>query len=228
MGYPMISSTDAPLLGEPLPVELMNSLWGDKHGVHDALRGQDGSRSWLLAASLRIAPMTASDLEALTMFDIRRLGDQVVGLRDALRRLAVEITDDPRATDASNMSDLRTAVTVLNETAAYAPSWSRLSWVPNGEPSRQSLSDSLTPFAALSAIAEEAISFFSGDARHKLRACLAPRCLRYFVKDHPRREWCSAACGNRARTARHYQRHRMAVDLHDNGRTHRTIRKSIR
>jgi predicted RNA-binding Zn ribbon-like protein len=30
----------------------------------------------------------------------------------------------------------------------------------------------------------------------------------YFVKRHPRREWCSAGCGNRARVARHYHRHR--------------------
>jgi predicted RNA-binding Zn ribbon-like protein len=30
----------------------------------------------------------------------------------------------------------------------------------------------------------------------------------YFVKTHPRREWCSVACGNRVRAARHYQRGR--------------------
>jgi predicted RNA-binding Zn ribbon-like protein len=49
---------------------------------------------------------------------------------------------------------------------------------------------------------------FSQDARHQLRACLAPGCVVYFIKNHPRREWCSAGCGNRARSARHYQRHR--------------------
>jgi hypothetical protein len=42
----------------------------------------------------------------------------------------------------------------------------------------------------------------------RLRACQAPGCVLYFVKDHPRREWCSTACGNRARAARHYRRHR--------------------
>ena len=35
----------------------------------------------------------------------------------------------------------------------------------------------------------------------------APGCVLYFIKDHPRREWCSTACGNRARAARHYARH---------------------
>ncbi|WP_139813476.1 CGNR zinc finger domain-containing protein [Mycobacterium simiae] len=30
----------------------------------------------------------------------------------------------------------------------------------------------------------------------------------YFVKEHFRQQWCSAVCGNRARVARHAQRHR--------------------
>ncbi|MFI6847287.1 CGNR zinc finger domain-containing protein [Kitasatospora sp. NPDC050467] len=33
-----------------------------------------------------------------------------------------------------------------------------------------------------------------------------PGCVLYFVKKHPRREWCSAGCGTRARAARHYER----------------------
>ncbi|MFI7230667.1 CGNR zinc finger domain-containing protein [Nonomuraea angiospora] len=40
-----------------------------------------------------------------------------------------------------------------------------------------------------------------------MRACNAPRCVRYFVKSHGRQEWCKPSCGNRARAARHYQRH---------------------
>ncbi|WP_225993278.1 CGNR zinc finger domain-containing protein [Actinomadura rudentiformis] len=48
----------------------------------------------------------------------------------------------------------------------------------------------------------------ANDDRLQLRACLAPGCVLYFLKNHPRREWCTAACGNRARGARHYRRHR--------------------
>jgi predicted RNA-binding Zn ribbon-like protein len=54
----------------------------------------------------------------------------------------------------------------------------------------------------------ETIELLTGDERPRLRACNAPGCVLYFVKDHPRRQWCSNACGNRARAARHYQRHR--------------------
>jgi predicted RNA-binding Zn ribbon-like protein len=34
----------------------------------------------------------------------------------------------------------------------------------------------------------------------------APGCVLLYVSDHPRRQWCSNACGNRARQARHYRR----------------------
>src|SRR6266851_2221676 len=44
------------------------------------------------------------------------------------------------------------------------------------------------------------------DRGDQLRACHAPGCVLYFVKSHPRREWCSVACGNRARAARHYDK----------------------
>ncbi|WP_317183827.1 CGNR zinc finger domain-containing protein [Intrasporangium sp.] len=41
-----------------------------------------------------------------------------------------------------------------------------------------------------------------------MRACYGPGCVLYFVREHTRREWCSAGCGNRARVARHYHRTR--------------------
>jgi predicted RNA-binding Zn ribbon-like protein len=60
--------------------------------------------------------------------------------------------------------------------------------------------------AGLAGVAEDAIQLLAGDDAASLRACHAPGCVLYFVKTHPRRQWCSVACGNRARAARHYQR----------------------
>jgi len=60
--------------------------------------------------------------------------------------------------------------------------------------------------AGLAHVAEDAIGLLGDDEAAKLRACPAPTCVLYFVKTHPRREWCSVACGNRVRAARHYQR----------------------
>ncbi|MFJ2705543.1 CGNR zinc finger domain-containing protein [Streptomyces sp. NPDC087428] len=43
-----------------------------------------------------------------------------------------------------------------------------------------------------------------------LRPCRAPRRAELPVKEHPRprQEWCTPSCGNRARVARHHERHR--------------------
>jgi predicted RNA-binding Zn ribbon-like protein len=60
--------------------------------------------------------------------------------------------------------------------------------------------------ATLAAVATEAIDLLTGPDAQLLRACHAPGCVIYFVKDHSRREWCSTACGNRVRAARHYSR----------------------
>src|ERR671918_444350 len=60
----------------------------------------------------------------------------------------------------------------------------------------------------LGAIAADTLDLVTGPRRNELRLCGAPGCVLIFEKDHPRRAWCSAACGNRARQARHYRRTR--------------------
>lgn len=52
------------------------------------------------------------------------------------------------------------------------------------------------------ALAHAAIAFLAGPDRRRLRACHAPRCVRYFLKEHPRQEWCTP------RVARHHDRHK--------------------
>jgi predicted RNA-binding Zn ribbon-like protein len=205
-------NTNAPLLGEPLPVELMNTIWADRNGVHDALRDPGGTRAWLDAVSSRTDLLAPGDLDVISADDLDRLGGRLIGLRDALRRLAAEATMDLRPAAASDIRELHEAVSVLNQVAGETPRWSVLTWTPGQAPLRRTRAGGQAASAALSAIAEESIALFSQDARHQLRACLAPGCVLYFVKNHPRREWCSESCGSRARSARHYQRHRRAAD----------------
>ena len=59
---------------------------------------------------------------------------------------------------------------------------------------------------ALAQVATDAVHLLTGPDVPQLRACRAPGCVLYFMKSHPRREWCSEACGNRVRAALHYQR----------------------
>jgi predicted RNA-binding Zn ribbon-like protein len=182
-------TTMAPLLGEPLPVELMNTVWADRDGVHDALADADGLADWLTTAGV-------AGGEAAALHDFR-------ALRDALRTLAAEVTDDTRPV-AVQARDVPRAVDTINRACAATPSWSRLDWA------ERRVERITSGNAALSTVAEAAAALFGSDQRTELRACYAPGCVLYFVRDHPRRQWCSAGCGNRARVARHYARHHTA------------------
>ncbi|HEX3814629.1 MAG TPA: ABATE domain-containing protein [Mycobacteriales bacterium] len=194
--------TTAPLLGEPIPIELMNTIWADRDGVHDSLRTSADVMGWLRAVGDRLSSGGA----------VRRPAPGLIAefrdLRDALRRLAAVATDDPRPAAESPVPGLAAAVTIVNRACATAPTWSELAWSGRNDPRRKVRSAGTSPEIALSTIAEQAVTLFVGPDRAELRACHAPGCVLYFRHDHPRREWCSAGCGNRARVARHYQRHR--------------------
>jgi predicted RNA-binding Zn ribbon-like protein len=211
--------TAAPLLGEPLPVELMNTIWADHGGVHDELEQPDAAMAWLRAVHPRLDRAPVSVREWLTepspagavdtARDLRRL-------RDALRRLAALVTEDPRSGAASRIEDPAGALAVLNHACAHAPTWSQLDWSqldwsPDWRPTRRALTTGSAGQVAVSILAESAVELFAGDGRDRLRACLAPGCVLYFIAHPARREWCSSGCGNRARVARHYRRRRPPV-----------------
>ncbi|MEW2544705.1 CGNR zinc finger domain-containing protein [Streptomyces sp. NPDC047002] len=200
--------TAAPPPGEPLPVELMNTVRADRDGVYDTLDRPEGATEWLAAVSARTALPAAADFDALTGPELARLAGRLTDLRGALRRLAAEATGDPRPAALTPALQLADAVAALNAAAGETPHWSALSWTPGRAPERHTRTGGRAAAAALSALAEESVLLFCGEARHDLRACLAPGCVLYFTKNHPRREWCSPGCGNRARSARHYRRHR--------------------
>lgn len=181
---------------EPTPVRLMNTIWTDQHGVHDALTTTGDLRAWLraVAPSEQFAP----DSDDLSRF--RKL-------RDALRRLAAHVTDDTRPAAASPTRAVDKAIADVNKAAGQAPTWPQLTF-RDGELVTSAAGRATPTRRMLSSIANQSIELLTGEGQQLLRACNAPRCVLYFVKDHPRRVWCSNGCGNRARAARHYQRHR--------------------
>jgi predicted RNA-binding Zn ribbon-like protein len=181
---------------EPLPVRLMNTIWADRHGVYDALDTVPNLRAWL-AAVRPVGDSPSPDAGELARFR---------ALRDALRRLAAVLTDDTRPKAASPVVDVRRAVAEVNRAVALAPAQPRLTF-QDGQLRLAPAGQASPAQRALSAIAGEAMTLMAAEDQVGLRACDAPGCVLYFVNRHPRREWCSTACGNRARAARHYQRH---------------------
>ncbi|MGW4063692.1 CGNR zinc finger domain-containing protein [Amycolatopsis sp. NPDC004747] len=57
--------------------------------------------------------------------------------------------------------------------------------------------------ATLGALARDAIEVVSGEVGALVRPCEAHGCIRYYVREHARRRWCSTTCGDRVRAARH-------------------------
>jgi predicted RNA-binding Zn ribbon-like protein len=125
-------------------------------------------------------------------------------LRDALRRLAAVVTDDTRHGAESAVVDRDEAIAVINEFAADAPRDQLAMRDGHLTLTHDIAADSER--ARLADVATAAIRLFTGPDAETLSACLAPGCVRYFTKSHPRREWCSEGCGNRVRAARHYER----------------------
>ncbi|MET9480743.1 CGNR zinc finger domain-containing protein [Streptomyces sp. NPDC006638] len=200
-----------PPLGEPLPAELMNTVWADREGVYDALVDAGDLARWLRAVEGYFSPPLELDGPRTGAGGVSGPDGPPVErfreLRDALRRLAAVATEDTRPAAVSPVASLAAAVAAVNRACAHAPGWSHLSWNEDEPPARADGSSYGPEARALSRIAEESVLLFTGPGAAELRACHAPGCVRYFVRAHPRREWCSAGCGNRARVARHYRRH---------------------
>ncbi|EWC61791.1 hypothetical protein UO65_2850 [Actinokineospora spheciospongiae] len=187
-----------PLLGQAPPIDLVNTIWADRHGIHDSLATPRDARHWLTA----LAPQPSNPAN-LSDNGLARLRD----LRNALRRLAAERTADPRSRAASAMTSLDTALHTVNHNARTAHTWQALELTDDGTVTERTYTSGSPDDLLLRAFATEAVTLFGQWNDLDLRVCLAPGCVLYFLKDHPRREWCSTACGNRARAARHYARH---------------------
>ncbi|SFP88496.1 CGNR zinc finger domain-containing protein [Amycolatopsis rubida] len=175
---------------EVVPVRLMATVWADTGGLHDDLRTREDLDAWLDEVGIERGSRSSAAELALA----RRL-------RDAVRRLAAQVTADDRQ---SPTVDLDTALGDLNDLVTRLP-------VPQltfaAGKLRESSSRGTSPVVAgLARVARESIALLGGPDAAKLRACHAPGCVLYFMKTHPRREWCSVACGNRARAARHYEK----------------------
>ncbi|MET8602886.1 ABATE domain-containing protein [Streptomyces rubiginosohelvolus] len=174
-------------------------------GVLDDLDTVRGARRWLQQQPGILAAVTGE-----LVLD-EELREAVVDVRRAVRALFARVVSPapPSPADAHRLLPVDEALRLLNEAAAREPVAPQLHWPAEGPPTAGLLSAEGDPGVRLvAALARDAVDFLSGPQREHLRACRAPRCVRYFVKSHGRQEWCKPSCGNRARVARHYERAR--------------------
>ncbi|MFI6291162.1 ABATE domain-containing protein [Nonomuraea sp. NPDC050790] len=169
-----------------LAVDFANTV---RASAGDALAGAAGLAAWLRE---RRAELEVHLEEA----DLLAIGEEEAAAarraRDAVRALMAG-RDDPGE-----------HVRALNDAVRAAPRWRELAWGP--APSVTARSAHPPVLAAVAELAERAMLLLSGPDRDLIRPCGAPGCVQFFLKEHPRREWCSTGCGNRVRVARHYAR----------------------
>ena len=186
----MSSSYPGPLRDEPLAIELHNTLYAAGGSDFDGLA--DACDAWLDGLADRLPAGSGAPPAP----------HELIALRHAVRSTLHAAVDGSPQDEA--------AVNVLNGASARAPSSPAARWRAGDVVPAIDRRDASRADIVIAALAADAIELITGPRRADLRACGAPGCVLMFLKDHPRREWCSNACGNRARQARHYQRARRA------------------
>jgi len=181
------ADTDTQIQSEPLSIRFANTRYAIRGQHFDGIDTSEGLYGWLVQNDLLDEPASDADVDAF------------VSLRDDVRDLIAQALNGLAGSAAQ--------VSRLNRVAAAAPRWPQLVAGAEGwQVVEESRGTGLGH--ALAVIAQDAVLLLGGPLRADLRSCQAPGCVQFFVRNHPRREWCSTACGNRARVARHYLRHR--------------------
>lgn len=188
----------APICGEALALDLMNTWFAVRGRERDGICSPRDLDAWIAQLEPRLRARGATDAADVTATEADV--DRFTLLRDAARGVARAAVDGvlPRADH----------VVAINEAAEAAPRWAALvrdrevdaGWTRSERFAAAPLEQ---VFAAL---ATDTIDLITGDQRARLRACQAPGCPLFYLKDHPRREWCSPGCGARVRAARAYRK----------------------
>ncbi|GAB3620036.1 CGNR zinc finger domain-containing protein [Glutamicibacter endophyticus] len=177
---------------EHVSLDLVNSEIHLPAGVRrDALETPESTTAWLVERGL------VGEDAALQSYCQNRLS----GLRGHLR--------EAFATRVAGGHLAPGTVEGINAALAAAPNASLLHYVP-GEGFFRSLEHPATRLVehAMSVIAEDAVALLAGDESERLARCEAEPCMRFFLRTHGRRQWCSVRCGDRVRAARAYARKR--------------------
>ena len=184
-------SGGAPVIGDAPALDLVNTLHTPRGVERDGVSSAADLNDWIAAVQpdLGLAGQMAHVSEA----DVARFHD----LRRTIRSLVGSVSrgETPASTDVDR----------VNEVSRLAASWPELRITAEAV-ERTSAWDAPGADIVLASLAHDAVDLLTGDRAATLRTCEAHNCSLFFLKDHPRREWCSPACGARVRSARAYAR----------------------
>jgi predicted RNA-binding Zn ribbon-like protein len=169
-----------PLTTEPLALDLLNTEWIQDGERRDLLAEPNGIATWLATAGQAGAPADAAALAALR--DARGAIRAAVARRDGVAALNA-VLDHGRLHERLGSAGPERGLEV------DAEHW-RVPW-----------------------LAAQNLLELMRTGPDRIRRCAGHECVLYFydASRGGRRQWCSmAACGNRAKARRHYERTRHA------------------
>ena len=177
--------------GEPLAVDLADTVVTTSEPPADLLADAGAcERFWAFQS-----PRLPDGWEVPSLADTREL-------RDAIRRL-LDATHARVRLDTSAMGVVNRASGRVSTTLEAAQADSGLVCVCRWH----TADPTALPLAAAARSAIEILT--DATTAERLRRCANPACSMLFVNGDTRRQWCTPnICGNRARVARHYRRHR--------------------
>ncbi|MFC7546949.1 CGNR zinc finger domain-containing protein [Plantactinospora sp. GCM10030261] len=171
-----------------LSVDFANTVYLRRGRTQDAIGDPEGLADWLRDRRL----VTGGDDASHT---------DVLRLRDAVRRLFAALAEG-RSPDTNDVAE-------LNVAAAQAPTWPELR-VDGDQTLLLHHTHATGRRALLADVARDAMRVIEAATTHPLRRCAAPACVVLYHPERASQRWCSSACGNRARVARHHATRRGA------------------
>lgn len=182
------------LVDEPPALDLVNTRMFLASAWVDLLDNPDDRAAWLRVLAPRLGD---DDLDGV-------LTDEAADALKDVREHAAAAVEPARHGSRPPTK----ALTGLNDALRAAPTTTRARW-DDGTVTLdvRRAGDPATRLAA--AFAEETVRLLAGPDIRDVRRCDAPACVMVFLPRNPRRRWCTPEiCGNRARAARYYLRHK--------------------
>jgi predicted RNA-binding Zn ribbon-like protein len=176
---------------QPLAVELVSTLHVRDGVPVDALTTPRELAAWLRVNRSRLDGIATDRIDPAAVLDPLR---ELRGAVDRLVRAAIA-GDPPTSADVER----------LNTATRRAPAHRELRWPRRDRPRAVDVTPAGPADALLARLAGDAVDVLAGE-HGELGACGGPSCVLLFARSRPRQAWCSPACGNRARVARHYRR----------------------
>ena len=176
---------------EPMAVEFVSSWHYAGNILIDEFGSIDGLATWIDTYRERLGLAAGSPVRVGVPDRVR-----IVDLREAIRELLSASVDHTQPS----------AETVrLIDGQGRGAGAATLKWPPSG-PRLDGPRETSTADLLAAQVCASAVRLLTSPRRLLLRRCPAPRCVLFFSALRPGQAWCSPACGNRARVARHSAR----------------------